>query len=455
MTNWQAVLAPWANNVEKVYDALRYRMQYRLGGPGPIKIVPYNGYGRSDRLFLQGRVLEDRHEIISQPGDTLWNNLVNMYRRIETDEVPHARVHAQARGADQVVEADEEGFFQVWLDFQTAQTTDQLWQPIELELISPVSRKQVGPVRTTGRVLVPPPSARFAVISDIDDTVIQTDATHLLRMARTVFLGNARTRLPFPGVAAFYRALYAGESGSEQNPLFYISSSPWNLYDLLVEFFHLQNIPIGPVLFLRDFGLTSTELVPTDNYKHKIGLIRRTLDLYPDLPFILIGDSGQQDPEIYTQVVEEHPRRILAVYIRNVTRDLKRPAAIRALAEKVVKAGSYLVLADDTYSIAQHALEQHFIPAYMLPSIHYEKKQDEQPPSALETALGTAPKAEGPTVVVKGQETSTPEKPIEPEAIKQALKETGDEKKQKTPTVVVKPEKKEPPQKRQNSKKRK
>ena len=69
-------------------------------------------------------------------------------------------------------------------------------------------------------------------------------------------------RLPFPGVAAFLRALYAGAGGGERNPLFYVSSSPWNIYDLLSEFFSLNDIPIGPVLFLRDWGLTDVELVP-------------------------------------------------------------------------------------------------------------------------------------------------------------------------------------------------
>ena len=71
------------------------------------------------------------------------------------------------------------------------------------------------------------------MISDIDDTIVRTGATSLLMMLRVVLLSNAHTRLPFQGVAAFYGALARGASGQDSNPLFYVSSSPWNLYDVL------------------------------------------------------------------------------------------------------------------------------------------------------------------------------------------------------------------------------
>ena len=96
--------------------------------------------------------------------------------------------------------------------------------------------------------------------------------------------------------------------------MFYVSSSPWNLYDLLSDFFNLQNIPIGPVLFLRDWGLSDQGFLPTRNRSYKLGYIKEIIETFNDLPFILIGDSGQEDPEIYTEVVslypEPHPGRL-------------------------------------------------------------------------------------------------------------------------------------------------
>ena len=199
------------------------------------------------------------------------------------------------------------------------------------------------------------------MISDIDDTVLQTDATSLLRMARATFLGNARVRMPFEGVAAFYRALHHGSSGKSLNPMFYVSSSPWNLYDLLSEFFNLQDIPIGPVLFLRDWGLTDQGFLPTRNRVHKLGYIKEIIETFKDLAFILIGDSGQEDPEIYSEVVSLYPNRIKAVYIRNVSRDPKRIDQINKLAEEVLRAGSVLILAETTLPLAEHAAKQGWI----------------------------------------------------------------------------------------------
>ncbi len=145
--------------------------------------------------------------------------------------------------------------------------------------------------------MIPGPGARFGVISDVDDTVLVTGATDAVGMARTVFTGNALSRMTFDGVAELYRAL-RGEQG---NPIFYVSSSPWNLYDLLDDFLALNGLPAGPIL-LRDWGLSSIELLPTDHHHHKLGTIHAILSTYPDLPFLLLGDSGQQDPEIYAQI---------------------------------------------------------------------------------------------------------------------------------------------------------
>ena len=84
----------------------------------------------------------------------------------------------------------------------------------------------------------------------------------------------------------------------------------------------------GPVLFLREWGLTLQSPLPRRGKGHKLALIRDMLSLYDDLPFVLLGDSGQRDPDIYAQVVRENPGRVLAIYIRNVRSDPQRVGAI-------------------------------------------------------------------------------------------------------------------------------
>jgi phosphatidate phosphatase APP1 len=224
------------------------------------------------------------------------------------------------------------------------------------------------------------------VISDIDDTVIQSEIGSLLRMLRTVLLSNARTRLPLPGVAALYRALHAGPEGKANNPMFYVSNGLWNLYDLLEDFFELNKIPGGPVLLLRNWGVYRDEILPIGQREHKLGAISQILDLYTDLPFILIGDSGEADPEIYHEIVHRYPERILAVYIRKISPDLERPAAIRALGAEVVEAGSTLLLADDSLAMARHAAERGWIASQALNSVRAEQARNEASSNAPQGA---------------------------------------------------------------------
>jgi phosphatidate phosphatase APP1 len=100
------------------------------------------------------------------------------------------------------------------------------------------------------------------------------------------------------------------------------------------------------------------------------------METYPDLPFVLIGDSGQHDPEIYRKVLEEVPSRIKAIYIRDVTGDA-RDAEVLKLAEEARKHGGELLLVKNTAEAAKHAVEKGLISAASLPEIAGEKRQDE------------------------------------------------------------------------------
>ncbi|MEM0970092.1 MAG: App1 family protein, partial [Verrucomicrobiota bacterium] len=104
------------------------------------------------------------------------------------------------------------------------------------------------------------------------------------------------------------------------------SSSPWNLYDFLEEVLTVNQIPLGP-MFLRDHGLENRRLTLRDHRSHKIQAIEKLLDVFPDLPFLLVGDTGQKDPEIYLEVVQRHSTRIKGVLLRNVTQLLTRRVA--------------------------------------------------------------------------------------------------------------------------------
>ncbi len=375
--------------------SLRSRIRYgadaleRLVDRDPYHIAGYRGYGRDGRVLVLARVLQDEDLGLPDPGHSKARNLLAMLKRLESDPLPFAKVHALLPGGDRELVADDEGFVREWLETEPGGAEG--WGSIRLELRDPAGSPRV----TAAPILTPAASAAYGVISDMDDTVLQSEVTNFLRAARMVLLENARTRLPFAGVAAFYRALEVGRAGGPKNPIFYVSSSPWNLYDVIAGFLEAERIPAGPLL-LRDWDLGPSLF---RNAGHKTRLIGEILETFPTLPFILIGDSAQEDPEIYAEIVARHPNRILAVYIRSVEPHPERSATIRRLTERVAAAGSTLVLADDTLTVASHAAAHGWIREEALPEVRGEKLADEGGGDKAD-APGLGDAAAAPTIVV-------------------------------------------------------
>jgi phosphatidate phosphatase APP1 len=371
---WLSAVGRIAGEVRRSARAARRRVP-GLAGPDAVQIVPYRGYGTARTVRILARVIEDESIGTAARTDSRWRNLRHALKRLESDEVPGARVRIQVGAAVVEATSDREGYVDARVAVDGSLHADRPWHEVALELIGEPRGRSAG-ARAAAEVLVPPASARFGIISDIDDTIVRTDVRSLVRMARTVLLTNAHTRLPFPGVAPFYAALRDGAKGRDGNPIFYLSQSPWNLYDVLAEYLRIQQIPHGPLL-LRDWGRAGRTTVSSGRATHKHDAIRELLELYPHLPFILIGDSGQEDPEIYREAVERFPQRILTIYIRNVTPEPLRATSIAALAEEVVKAGSALILADDTMAAARHAAAHGWIRTAALPAIGEERAHEE------------------------------------------------------------------------------
>lgn len=357
--------------IEENFDDLTFALRKRLHGDDPLQIVLYRSYGTVNRLYVKGRVLKDKGILKSTEKDTVWNNLLSMYKRFESDEVRGARLKIDFQGKPYTVTSDKEGYF--ILDLFTAEpiALKDMWYDVDVELIE-ASYPFSQAVKSTAHVLVPPVDAEYGIISDIDDTVVKTSATSLLAMARNTFFHNAHTRLPFAGVSEFYKSLQLGRNGQRNNPFFYVSSSPWNLYDLLIDFLDLNEIPEGPLL-LRDFGLGDKE--SESHMSHKFKEIKNILEAYPHLNFVLIGDSGQEDPKIYREVVSKYPGRILAIYIRDVQLADREKIAVD-ISKAVARDKVEMVVVDNTVEAAEHALKTGLIYSDAIPKVVEDKKQD-------------------------------------------------------------------------------
>ncbi|WP_232825269.1 MULTISPECIES: phosphatase domain-containing protein [Salinicola] len=328
----------------------------RDSGRGGVVVHPFRGYGSQREAFIMGRVFRQPGRLLAWQEGGMMQDVVDIARRVVRRGIAEARVDIRLGATHASVTTDRDGYFYAHIEITHTLPADAIWHTAKLQVIS-----EEDAISTETEVYIPPASTDLIVISDIDDTVMYTGVANKLKMLYRLFVETADRRTAFPGVAALYRALYGGVEGNRKRPMLYVSRGPWSIYEMLEAFFNMNRIPVGPILFLREWGMTLKRPWPRKAEEHKSDVIRNMLALYEDLPFVLIGDSGQRDPEVYTEIVKAHPDRVRAIYIRKVDDDPARDAAIAALAEELRQAGCELVLARDSVSMAEHARDKGLI----------------------------------------------------------------------------------------------
>jgi phosphatidate phosphatase APP1 len=192
----------------------------------------------------------------------------------------------------------------------------------------------------------------FGIISDVDDTIIKSRAMNTFKKMKIMLTKNAENREAFDGVPVMYEMLTA----KGKNPLFFVSGSSYNLYDMLAEFCEHQKIPKAPFL-LRKLGLTPEQWIKQDTREYKKDHIVHLLKVFDQMSFILIGDSGQKDPEIYADIYQNYPEQIKAIYIRHV-HTKKRKLQLKQMAEQMDV--PFLIIYDSE-NVLEHAANQKWI----------------------------------------------------------------------------------------------
>ena len=348
----------------------KLRLEDRLGLLDRIEVLGFRTCGTPGLLRVRGRVRERRNvESVAEPA-SVWRNVLNTLRRLDSDEIPGATVEASVNGTSSRTLTDDEGYFSFELTMDPP--LDAGWHDVQLDLVDSVG--EPAEHDASASVLVPPPDAEFAIISDVDDTIIRTHSTDLMRQLEIILSGGAHDRVAFPGVPALYNALVRGPDDNGSNPVFYVSKSGWNLHDLLEEFMRLNDIPAGP-MFLTDLHIFegSSEVVGSSRHKWQaIDLLMRT---YPEYRFVLIGDSGMHDPELYHEVVDRHPDRVRAIYIHDVS-DGGRDEEIDRIAAELDGKGVPMIRMQDVGAAAAHACDEGLISRHGLEEVRTALRND-------------------------------------------------------------------------------
>lgn len=334
----------------------------------PVRIQPYFGYRNRERLHITARALRSRVGSFEKRGK--WRAAKTMLSQFASHEVPEFAVELEIARPGQDSHrhqglTDAEGFvhFDIRLDPQWDYGEHPAWETV-------VFHWKVGDAENCidGHILAPGRDTGLAVISDIDDTIIETGITGdfraVLRNWRRVLMQMPEERIIVPGADVFYNALGGGEvlsssSGHAGNvqpathrPFFYVSSSPWNLFSYLVTYMRSRGLPLGPV-HLRDWGLNRETFGSSSHGAHKRAAIDGILGAYPELKFALIGDDSQGDLTAFAEVALDNPGRVRAIFIRKVG-DAMSPEELAAKAN--LKAANVPLWLGDSYDTGHEFL---------------------------------------------------------------------------------------------------
>lgn len=272
------------------------------------KIIGYRGLANKKRVIISGHVFEKHKVWETHPGHNRMRNFKQALKRFRVRTIDQAIVEVTVNGATKTTRTDDKGFFTCVFDYENL---DPGWHPYRLYW--PRKGKSCK-----GEYLVPDETAT-GVISDIDDTLLISHSTKWMKKMILLLFRNAYSRKTIPMVKHWHIKLNSLNGELHPDGFFYVSNSEWNLYDFLVDFFEINTLPKG-VFLLQNLKEGLRDLVRSGRVKsdHKINAIRGLLDFYPDKPFILVGDNGQKDMEIYADICREYKGRIKGVMIRKI-----------------------------------------------------------------------------------------------------------------------------------------
>ncbi|MFY7909985.1 MAG: App1 family protein [Emticicia sp.] len=279
-----------------------------------VTVKVYHGYGHQNNLVVYGHVLAGKSATSSKFSNNLLSNIIHLIKLFLVKPIPKVKVILQWQKQlfETITEAD--GFFK--FEWKSDTKIEAGWHPVIVHL---VENQGFAPTFGEGKLFVPH-ATQYGFISDIDDTVLVSHSANTGKKLRVMFTKHPRSRKTFADVVKFYKLLSLAHTSSDLlNPFFYVSSSEWNLYDDLNEFFKHNGLPKGA--FLLNNIKKWYELLKTGKTKHEGKLIRvtRILKAFPKQRFILLGDNSQSDPQIYTSIANKYPEQIVAVYIRNIS----------------------------------------------------------------------------------------------------------------------------------------
>ncbi|KAI3601328.1 actin cytoskeleton organization protein app1 [Moniliophthora roreri] len=174
------------------------------------------------------------------------------------------------------------------------------------------SGPDVPPSTAKATVRVPLTHSPIRVISDIDDTVKHSNIPGGAReVFHNVFVKELED-LVIPGMGEWYTSMW--KKGVRFH---YVSNGPFELLPILGDFFKISSLPPGSMKLKSYAGRSLfSGLLSAPAAKKRAG-VQEIMDAFPHSQFLLIGDTGEQDLELYADLAKEKPDQVLGIFIRD------------------------------------------------------------------------------------------------------------------------------------------
>ena len=295
-------------------------------------LVPYAGYGAPGWARVLCRVLLTKPTAGSYPR----YKKIRGWRSFTSVPVTDISVTIGIGEIEQRVDADRGGVVDTVLEVDLTPG----WHTITL--------RTDETEMVEARVFIVDPAVTVGIISDVDDTVMVTALPRPFLAAWNTFVLDEHARRPVPGMAVLYERLTRSHPGI---PVFYLSTGAWNVAPTLTRFLSRNLYPAGPLL-LTDWGPTHDRWFRSGR-NHKVDTLKRLSREFPDVRWLLVGDDGQHDEEIYGQFAEAHPHNVEAVAIRQLSNSEAVLAGGRSKSEAHSSRSAPWVYAPDGAGLAE------------------------------------------------------------------------------------------------------
>ena len=273
----------------------------------------YRGYANEEELIVMGHVFEPTNKEAYDFQKKNFKNARSIISLFRMKTMENEDVYLEINNTIIHTKTLEDGYFKFCIPLKENSKFGWLNYSVYINFEQEVIR--------TSSTYVRPTIGKYGFISDIDDTFLISHTRNPLKKLYILLFKNLNSRKVFDDVVPHYQALqFAGRNNNHcENAFFYVSSSEWNLYDLITQFTAIHKLPKA-VLLLKDIKTSLTQLFVTGrgDHNHKFEKVKHILEFYPNYTYVLLGDDTQQDPHLYENICKIFPLHIKAVYIRQV-----------------------------------------------------------------------------------------------------------------------------------------